>query len=1585
MAEARADPPPQGRDSIRVVNATQRSTDIFSFGEKELSTVLSDLAKSSPPLSADPNDHAANRRAFESFGKLAREMRDLAVEEALPNAVPMIATRQLLYDRGVAPLGRNVTKATRDTGLDVARPPIVKELWQDTPASKKLVGQSPAVHMVAAPPEARLDLEGLMVVPSALARSSTFAPTGAVEKKAYTQRALRGDIPDPLLPQVGKMLVQVERLASAKGQGPRRVLADQQLVQLNLDPREASPLLRYLAGVYSNCFAEYRLAAEAYPELRKGRLDPTTYTYRTLVGDRAASSALPVREVSPEEKGIARLGRQLNSLYSQIRTGAMSFAALLEVKEPTPGDSEEPVSAMMSRKAVGHDTHPSVFPLVETPGEAEEEYAKALKKMANEIQKAKGTVVQNRSPRALNYASEIYPEYSLDPVRDYLTGQEDKVESFLMRLRQDRKNQELIASLQERTQQQMVKARQYLVIIEEKLGTARYEKVVMTILTDPVKYDIDNPADILEAVKMTGGRGAEGKSGATDAKLVLSTYKNLLEEWEMQSKNTCPHIKLATGLRSAPTLDKKRQMLTKLKGFLEPEMVKKMTSGAQPALTWIDCKNCKFRAVCPHVLVLMELEFRQAPYDEIKRSLRPFASEVKFAATSMATNYAFYCKNCSEELYVQVDDGTDVSALGRIGDAESDLKKFLWRVMMGVITPRLGRSGRDSLPIIRFDRPVNPSRFSSEAADICHPLVLLAKTSAKYRKISRRGDSSWSGSELNPYDQLMGVIYLYAYLFGMALGVPPKLPDDGTVRLSDIVKVVVEAPLDSRTKVTARRGRSGVPSPDIVAKLLLTHLVKTQSFLLSQLEGVTPEQIANQFQDAYGHIQDTYGRLRFTQQDSIRLFVTDLTLTDPFFALLRNVEYSDGAPPQQLCEAKSALKFLERVMGAPLQDLLSDAYLSNEGKDHAAFVRTILTRRGGIEYPAAVLRNKGAGWVYHSPEIRLYRKARAVVGDRALKYWEKVEKQPRLKESMVLGGDSDSDSETDSDEIASSLMDPTVAELVANPQPPIKDPLLAESASVAEILGGKASKKAKPSASTVRSDPGQPKSSTTLYQDALNLTILYSTWVHDDDTFKRYLEFLKLAREREVSFREGAMYSKLVPENNYLTLKGISETRQIREIGLARITKLYNEEGEKHVWDRYLWQSDSGGPDLVLSGKEIRDLREKATDGENPLEGYRSVDWISSETGIRWSETDMLSPEKVEKQLRIKSQLKAFFLYYESRCPEGGLHDFGDNTVCSKCGVDTSLLSVTGRATLKKEATAYYEKYSAVFKKASTDTRRPVSHARKEGETRRTSTKPGKPPPRNFDKVLELSKILESEKGRGPTFESPQTLIQAMGATEGLTIEEVREGKTQDPPKTVDDPKILAADNNVRELLNGYCRIYFRNKGRVANLPSPQDLDMQSKYFIPYAEAVASSREVTDEAQQEKWAQSILNFSIDSFCGLGVEILKAASSVAADSQTVASELQRLVRDILYRESLFTNHGEFQWAVFGDAEDTRGMTKGDSTGDDVRRYGPSSSGTEDVLAQKEKDYVKEKPGSEDRFSFDAVDIDRSTIEANLEGD
>jgi hypothetical protein len=234
--------------------------------------------------------------------------------------------------------------------------------------------------------------------------------------------------------------------------------------------------------------------------------------------------------------------------------------------------------------------------------------------------------------------------------------------------------------------------------------------------------------------------------------------------------------------------------------------------------------------------------------------------------------------------------------------------------------------------------------------------------------------------------------------------------------------------------------------------------------------------------------------------------------------------------------------------------------------------------------------------------------------------------------------------------------------------------------------------------------------------------------------------------------------------------------------------------------------------------------------------------------------------------------------------------------------------------------------------------------------------------------------------------------LEAIGATGGRRAEDVNNGEDlPEPPESLGDQRIIAADGVLRLLVTRYCAYYsLRNNRRAQAEPwvvslagessgtgegsdtsmiSPSDLDVESTYYRPYRDALAAAR--ASAGSEPRWPEAILQFSIESFCGIAMRIAAGGSKKFA---TVA--IQHATR----AELRYSIPGEFRWTIFGDAEDSRGMSGLDASQDDFSRYGEAGTGSEDV---GHADDLRQGEGSGDPFSLEHVDIDRATAESNLD--
>lgn len=1482
---------------IRVVDTAQGVADILTLSERELANRLQELADGLERDAASPRDERdggprLTRRELMSLLTLAKQIRRRELEEALPEAIELISSRQLMYDRGVVPFGRNATTAVKTKSMqlapvdqDAARPPRPVELWSDTPP-KGSTGQVLASWATAAADEDRLSLDALFVILTKLGRSHIYHPQTEIEWRSVLNGLASGR-------------TSAELWITAAG-----LLAFSRRERLFLQHARLSDLAGRAQQMFKpgGAILDGKGVAKEFPRLKKTRLAPNTYTRRE-----ALTPATPtVLAVETGAKGLRELSAALNQLYDFAETAAASLvvqAVLSPESFAGPGaKASQRVSQRVSQKASQKASQKNVSPRVPT-------YLEDVQWLAREIQKARGEPL-SKDYTHVDLVGLVAVAGGENALRDRILGREDEVNTFLAKLSQQRADAAHRSALRKASEEKTVRARQYLIILEDKLGRPRLEQVVHHLASDPIGFDVDCPQDVLEAIRATDSRAKKAKKGKTspDESLVLAEYVNRLKEWELQLSNTCPHVNLLRQYRAADSLYRQRSLMRRVLEYLPAK---------PPRQTWISCKRCSFRLLCPHILELHDLKQQQAPYETVRRALAQFADDTQ---ASSAT-YTTFCKICSEELYTRTEDARDIEAIGAVGALNSDFRKFLWGKMMRIADPPRGVP-----PLLRYSQPVDPSRFAAEASDICHPLAILARGSTKLRqsKAFARKRRNGEEEEYSPGQQLLGIIYLYAYLFGLVLGLSPKRNRD--------------SPRGEQTVKVSLDGVRANASPDVLAAALLTHLVKTQPLLLSQLENVTHEQIGNQFRDAYRHIQDTHGRMMLVAQDGAKVFMTNVTQLDPYFALIRNGVMSSGEETMRWTQTPAqAARLFKAIMGASLTDLLAEKFR----KEYMPFVRAVLARRGGIEYPTGI----APEWAYYIPEIQLYKNAWGTRGKKASRYWERLLVSGRAARA-ARGGEID---------LSSMVIDSATGGGVRRHA--IRRPRKRQFTTPTKTNKAEA------------------------YTDGMYLTILYSTLVYDEPTWARYLEVLDLARAREAPRLQDRSYWVQPSPNNYSAeLKGPPP-----KIGvLAPISQLYDEDGEPHVWSTYLYAA--GGKDKQYTRKELSAALNEARLAQkpSPVEGFKFKDWVCSTCGARWGKTGDLDAEKVRLHLGARVRLDTFYVYYESRCPAGGLHEFNQQKVspeCSKCQIQTKLLTPSGRRDSPKEALAFFQKHVKTFER---DGRAADQRKEPQPETSKTPDSPApKPTERDFDSVLKLTTLLTSRKRKGGRPPPTTAEIEAMGAGGGRTAEEVRAGqKLPPPPEDMDNPRLQVCDNNFRELLSRYCVYYYERKdlGAPNKFASPpRGLNLAESYFVPYRAMLAGARAAKQD-DQSRWATALMYFSIDTFCRVAVEM-----SEAGDNETAGFVIDT-VSDILRKESMYTIPGEFKWAVFGDPEDDQtsiSMSAADSTTDDIRRYGDPGAGTEDVLAKKERDFAAGVAGSENQFSLEAVDIDADVAAANLD--
>lgn len=1487
---------PSPDQSIRVVNAARRLTDIAALSDEELTVLLRDI----------PVEDEKERQVLLAFHNIVKRRRDAQRTRPTPTAIPLLAARQLMYDVGVVPFGLVASNAD-DVGTetrDTIRVPYPKELWMDKPP-KSAAGMGLTAWTTSVSPADGIDLEGLVVLPSRLGRPPQVTGTPADRDTIITQ-----------------------------------------------DNATA-------AAARSSFLHGFKPAAEVKPDLVNGRLRKAH-----------RREAIWVDGVSD----LSDAGRMLIALYSFAETSAGDILAGARLSRQVVAQANIAEGSALVEGTVLADALNDGAPLAfvhqirAAPAAVKTAYEDALKEAAKLVFGAihRTNVQYSVTPMAL---AVYLMGAGAEKVAHYImAGEEEQVTHVVARIRSDHALAVAERRAIETELRNAAHARQYLTIIERKLGTERFQEVTKYLQASPLDRDANDPESVLSAVRATNK-----KRGKIDAETVQLEYENQVKNWQAEANNKCGHVALVRRLRASVSVDQQQAIIRELHDWMAPgsrdskaRSGKGQSQGQDGSFEWVMCRNCKMRVICPHVLELYDLRRQHAPYERIRRSLAKYSDPTMFAAPGKGLDYAYYCRVCSEEIFTRTgnDEGA-IETLGSIGSFDDELRSWLWGRVFQIVDSRR--------PLLRFSPSIEPGQFAREVVDVCHPLAVSdvvdrRTTAAGLIKLRRGGRST-------EVDRLIGLVYVYAYIFSLIIS----------------TQVSARATVRSQGGASTERVRVGIEgmrdkaAPDTLAGALLRHLVLNDTGIISSLDGVTNEQVANQFKSAYSRILSEHGSQTLVTFDTRQVFLSGIVVNNPYYAAIRTASflYGHGSGPSVkkiAARGQDAAAQFKYLMGADVNSLLEATF----PKEYMPFVRSVIAERSGIEAPPSV----DPLWMYNIEVLGLFRTAwgtRPGKGRDILKRREKT----ILSDMEAVEGISFPDSEGDAAE-------PTIASLITGQRPPFvhrtNDPMWV-GGRVETKKGKPVVKKATPRGPEGRRSKGNwsgraPSSvRENLFDDGIAVLVHFATEIHSDGDWKAFRQLSAAARnrahrwQRDISLQSIPTYRAKLPSGSR---NFVPEA--------VNITRIYDQDGEPHTWKKFVWTAVGKKPGedkvMVLTRNDIQKMIATAlAEGkEEPLAGYKFTDWACSACGVRWSETATLDAEKTVRSLLAKSQTDSLFAYFESRCPESGLHAYtGDK--CGKCGLDAALLTPAGRKKDAKAARAYFTKYIKV---------REAEIARK-AKVKITADAPAES--KKIEPVT-LKRDYDAVVAAAGMAEVNIRAIEAIGAAEGRTAEGVSEGEDlPEPPTSLSDQRLLAADGVVKLLVTRYCAYcalrQSSTKARVSVEPwvaelasadegsggkfiTPQKLDTEGIYFRPYKLALelARSEGLHEDEESGKWPEKLLRFSIESFCRLAVRIAEGGAkkfAIAAIKHAARSEL-------LFSKSL----GTFQWAIFGDSDDSRsGLSGNDSSRDDFRRYGEAGTGAEDVMAEEARRRRNAEEGTGDAFSRENVDIDSATAEANLD--
>ena len=417
-----------------------------------------------------------------------------------------------------------------------------------------------------------------------------------------------------------------------------------------------------------------------------------------------------------------------------------------------------------------------------------------------------------------------------------------------------------------------------------------------------------------------------------------------------------------------------------------------------------------------------------------------------------------------------------------------------------------------------------------------------------------------------------------------------------------------------------------------------------------------------------------------------------------------------------------------------------------------------------------------------------------------------------------------------------------------------------------------------------------------------------------NDIYEKHFEECKEIRDKEQILID----YEILSGSHIYTVPPFTETRRWKNPH-PPLGDLYDADGRPHQWKIYIVD----GREMTAS--DISGLVERGEYFTGQVSDYKC-----SVCGVLRSETAKIDENSIRSSLREARTLENFFRFYETRCPEGGVHEnLGvaggdaeqDTTAprpgrpgsgkCTKCGARPEFFK--NRNT--PDALAYYHKYKRIF-----DRERTVWD--EEETAADTATAPVGAPDyaaeyekwsHNFNLILDLANKLDIN----------HRLISALGAVESQDYDNVTAG-TYIPSEVDrrDSTRIYVVDGYVQNLITLYNQLRYFHRAAKPSHEISRFINTSgiSRQKIPELE-----RSLPDLAndylarfqyfRMHKRPRETVLFCIQTLCEMCLKLWDSEPK-----QLCRSFVEYYMKKLIKSEELLSKPGQFNWSIiFGDKD------------------------------------------------------------------
>lgn len=472
---------------------------------------------------------------------------------------------------------------------------------------------------------------------------------------------------------------------------------------------------------------------------------------------------------------------------------------------------------------------------------------------------------------------------------------------------------------------------------------------------------------------------------------------------------------------------------------------------------------------------------------------------------------------------------------------------------------------------------------------------------------------------------------------------------------------------------------------------------------------------------------------------------------------------------------------------------------------------------------------------------------------------------------------------------------------------------------------------------------------------------------------KEHIEKYSFLKTMEYKFYDTQKIKRLRPYTMIQLHENLEITMNDFRPSKIHIEKYYDNNGKPHKFDIYVFQHANNKGVLSGSKKEytkkdvlgwIKSKDMKKTDE------FRYMFIVDERCSVCNTLLSQVKNNNINKVLERTDNIKAFFLYYENRCPKGELHDFiinGDpkkENYCKKCNITKKIVDNKDKR--------YYDKYNKIYEKVQAE----KIQAEKDDIKELSNNKVGKIEMKKFPlwKINNAS-ILELSR----TFKIKYNILINLGLSTGIRYKYIESEKIN--PSS----SIMPEQINVRNLhLHGYyldvIRKYYLIKHYDVIAHLPYDLKQ-----IMTKNKIRDLNKKLPELDQNVLLQynyykiyetpsSISNFLLHSISNIILNIFKLLKKAQVN---VAQDLIMYIINSLIKSEKMISEPDMSKVAIPGAKDTGlnnynllEMSEGDD--DAIEGYASPAESVGELADMKDAD-------PDDEFATGELDMERDAEE------